>query len=462
MDEIDTIKQFCILHQNPTKENMKKSRNLLFSVSKETKQFLLKASKYLLDKNKGNKKIANNIIKILDVDKTKYEKLLKNSGYIWKYVIERGKTGTGVVVEKDNLQYVAKFYDKITTRRLKQEIQWQEMAAEKGISPNIVFSDINNKFIIMEKLDETLVENFIRNGGCVLPINTTSQLLRIFTILDSLNILHSDPGLSNFMFKNDKLYIIDFGDAIQKKQKKSNYFILEEIYNRILKITMEVCRNIVTDKDYNINNLEYKTINKSDVFYRGTVTKAKYDPNKLDLSGIRWVTPDFNTAIKYTDKKKKSVIQKFVVDKPFKVIYLDETGAKKLLKYVYATKNYKLLILLSKAFFSSNHFFFTCHCNINNFEKYLNNIIKSGEIIKKSDLNINNFKLKRKSDVTIDGEFMEELCKLGVNGYYAPELYAGGFIFPREMALCTTSKFLRLSEFKDMKPKYYRVNPFEN
>lgn len=462
MDEIDTIKQFCILHQNPTKENMKKSRNLLFSFSKENKQFLLKTSKYLLDKNKGNKKIANNIIEILDANKNKYEKLLKKSGYIWKYVIERGKSGTGVVVEKDNLQYVAKFYDKITTRKLKQEIQWQKMAAKKEISPNIVFSDINNKFIIMEKLDETLVENFIRNGGCVLPINTTSQLLKIFTILDSLNILHSDPGLSNFMFKNDKLYIIDFGDAIKKKKNKSNYFILQEIYNRILKIRMEVCRNIVTDEDYNINNLEYKTINKSDVFYRGTVTKAKYDPNKLDLSGIRWVTPDINTARKYTDKKKKSVIQKFVVHKPFKVIYLDETGTKKLLKYVYATKNYKLLILLSKAFFSSNNFSFTAHYNTNTFERYLNNMIKSGEIIKKSDLNINNFKLKRKSDVTIDGELMEELCKLGINGYYAPELYAGGFLFPREMALCTTSKFLRLSEFKIMKPKYYTVNPFEN
>lgn len=64
----------------------------------------------------------------------------------------------------------------------------------------------------MEKLDKHLFDVLKEKNG-ILSIEQQKQVIKIFKILDKCQIFHADCNLMNYMYKNKKLYIIDFGMA---------------------------------------------------------------------------------------------------------------------------------------------------------------------------------------------------------------------------------------------------------
>ena len=96
------------------------------------------------------------------------------------------------------------------------------------MSQNIIFApqvyDVNtdDKFIVMEKMDKHLIEVMKKQNGN-LTKKQQLDIIKIYKKLDEANVFHGDLNILNYMYKNRKLYIIDFGmysyidDCLKKK-----------------------------------------------------------------------------------------------------------------------------------------------------------------------------------------------------------------------------------------------------
>ena len=62
----------------------------------------------------------------------------------------------------------------------------------------------------MERMDEHLFDVMKRQKGNLTEFQQ-KQLMDIFIKLDESNVFHGDSNILNYMLKNDKIYIIDFG-----------------------------------------------------------------------------------------------------------------------------------------------------------------------------------------------------------------------------------------------------------
>ena len=126
----------------------------------------------------------------------------------------KGKEGiTYLVKTNDDLKYAMKTFKKNkSSDKLRKEARFQEIASEYNISPKIIEIDTVSKYIVMEKLDKHLFDVLKEKNG-ILSIEQQKQVIKIFKILDKCQIFHADCNLMNYMYKNKKLYIIDFGMA---------------------------------------------------------------------------------------------------------------------------------------------------------------------------------------------------------------------------------------------------------
>ena len=75
-------------------------------------------------------------------------------------------------------------------------------------------------------MDKNLIEHLRETDGH-LSITLQQRIIDIINILDDVGIFHNDPNPCNFMFKNNQLYIIDFGyskliDDTLTQQYKTN------------------------------------------------------------------------------------------------------------------------------------------------------------------------------------------------------------------------------------------------
>jgi len=117
-------------------------------------------------------------------------------------------------------------------RKITREIEMQQISANYGFSPTIIDSEIkfNRKYvgnITMEDLDELCLADKYGEEPEKIPILIWDQIRTI------LRILYYEEGIEyiditgyNFIEKNNKVYIIDFGDAIySKKDKEMNWFL---------------------------------------------------------------------------------------------------------------------------------------------------------------------------------------------------------------------------------------------
>jgi tRNA A-37 threonylcarbamoyl transferase component Bud32 len=161
------------------------------------------------DRNKLITEIKKCFKEYEEYNKTKFSK--------YKRLTQLGNTGkegkTYLVKTTDDKEYAMKVFKKAKSiDKIKEEARLQDLAAEFGISPKIIDIDLLGKSIIMEKMDEHLYDIMkIQNGN--ITINQQKQLVNIFEKLDEAKVFQGDSNILNYMLKNNKIMIIDFGMA---------------------------------------------------------------------------------------------------------------------------------------------------------------------------------------------------------------------------------------------------------
>jgi tRNA A-37 threonylcarbamoyl transferase component Bud32 len=97
---------------------------------------------------------------------------------------------------------------------ISREYYFLKQSEKLGISPKVLYYNPKFKYFLMEKMDKTLPEYITQKKG-ILSIRVQKDIINIFKKLDNIGIYHNDPNIYNFMFKDNKLYIIDFGMSIE-------------------------------------------------------------------------------------------------------------------------------------------------------------------------------------------------------------------------------------------------------
>jgi tRNA A-37 threonylcarbamoyl transferase component Bud32 len=165
---------------------------------------------------------------ILDCFKS-YEEYKKEKLDKYKKIEQLGNTGkegvTYLVKTNGGRYFAMKTFKKTkSSERLKQEAELQDMASKFGIAPKVIEIDTVSKYIVMEKLDKHLVDIMKQQNGD-LTIEQQIQIINIFEKLDESKVFHGDSNILNYMYKKNKLYMIDFGmskkidDKLIKKLK---------------------------------------------------------------------------------------------------------------------------------------------------------------------------------------------------------------------------------------------------
>lgn len=142
-----------------------------------------------------------------------YSKLKKWVHYTFiKQLGTQGRDGRTFLVRHDNgNEYAMKVFspDKKPTS-IQKEVDLQMIAAKEGVAPKIVDYDVDGRFIVMEKLDMTLYDFFLKQNG-TLTIPQQKEIVRVFRRLDRCGVFHNDPNPLNLMKKGRKWYMIDYG-----------------------------------------------------------------------------------------------------------------------------------------------------------------------------------------------------------------------------------------------------------
>ena len=138
------------------------------------------------------------------------------------------KEGCTWIVRRRGKDYAMKEYKNANKScdKIEDDVFYQTECAKHGLTPKIIEYSLDPKYIVMEKLDETLFEYMVRNKGKI-PVKHQNRIVKILKDLDELEIFHGDPNLTNFMRskEEDKFYIIDFGMSkdMQSKNNKRKY-----------------------------------------------------------------------------------------------------------------------------------------------------------------------------------------------------------------------------------------------
>jgi len=127
---------------------------------------------------------------------------------------DKGKEArTFLVEDKFKCTYAGKQFRKNkSTNKIIDEINIQRKCALYFISPKIVDYSLDSKYVIMETMDEHLYTFIARSGGLV-GKSRQQEIIRLFKTLDKIGVFQGDPNLLNYMLKDNKLYMIDFGSA---------------------------------------------------------------------------------------------------------------------------------------------------------------------------------------------------------------------------------------------------------
>lgn len=177
------------------------------------KKELIKVAKELEISHTGSKKII--IDKILDARNDQY--------IIINQLGDAGKDAKTYRVKLGRKQYAMKqFKPRKSVKKIDDEVELQLIAAKAKISPVILEVNEKYKYIVMEKLDKHLIDVHEKKK---ISLDHQKQLIKIYKILDEQGIFHGDPNPLNYMIKNKKLYVIDFGMSKKidsKLEKKLN------------------------------------------------------------------------------------------------------------------------------------------------------------------------------------------------------------------------------------------------
>lgn len=134
-------------------------------------------------------------------------------------------------------EYVIKQFEKSKSRfAVLREAEFQHRAAEVGISPHVFvtyvpFSLDEPVFIVMEKLERTLVEEVGKHGE--IKERYQQEIIEQVHLLDKLHIRHNDLNGYNVMFdKHDHVKLIDFGFAVHLEHP-NNLVYLASVWRQV-------------------------------------------------------------------------------------------------------------------------------------------------------------------------------------------------------------------------------------
>ena len=104
-------------------------------------------------------------------------------------------------------------------KKLYQEKLLQEKAYTKVPCPKVIsyFEHENNCFLLMEKIEGKSIYELYGSEPNKVPDKIWKQIHKIITKLYYEDIHYVDISPYNFIVNNDKVYIIDFGDAYECK-----------------------------------------------------------------------------------------------------------------------------------------------------------------------------------------------------------------------------------------------------
>ena len=121
---------------------------------------------------------------------------------------EKGKEGTTfLVVDKKGKEYAMKTFKKTkSSKNIEKEYKLQKKAYKVGVAPKPIECNKDEKWIVMEKMDNHLYDNIKK-----LNKNQQERILEIFKELDRAKVFHNDANLQNYMVKKGKIYLIDYG-----------------------------------------------------------------------------------------------------------------------------------------------------------------------------------------------------------------------------------------------------------
>ena len=128
-----------------------------------------------------------------------------------KQLGEKGKEGvTYLVVDKKGNEYAMKTFKKTKSSvTLRREASLQEKASRLGVAPIVIDCNTVNKTIVMEKMDVHLFDKIKTKRK--LTLKQQKDIIVLYRKLDDAGVFHGDVNLLNYMYKGDKLYLIDYG-----------------------------------------------------------------------------------------------------------------------------------------------------------------------------------------------------------------------------------------------------------
>ena len=131
-----------------------------------------------------------------------------------------GKEGTVYLVKCDdgNEYAMKKFKKNKSIKNIEKEFELQKQAYKSNICPKAIDMNLVEKYILMEKMDSHLIDSMKKKNG-YLTRKQQEDLVKIYKKLDDTGVFHGDSNILNYMYKDRRLHIIDFGmsSPIDKK-----------------------------------------------------------------------------------------------------------------------------------------------------------------------------------------------------------------------------------------------------
>lgn len=111
---------------------------------------------------------------------------------------------------------------------IRQEARFQRKASELGVSPRVIRCNQNS--IVMENLNEPCIADKYGKDIDDIPEWIKKEIVNILFLLYSANIEYIDVTPYNFIEKDDRVWIIDFGHA-RVPDGEINWY-LDDVFNK--------------------------------------------------------------------------------------------------------------------------------------------------------------------------------------------------------------------------------------
>lgn len=125
-------------------------------------------------------------------------------------VLKKGRDGK--IFELSRHRVMKQYRFNKNAQSILREYNLHSKAAQHGLAPRLYGmrpDEEGRVCVVMERLDHTLMDEIRKDNE--LTVEWQREMIRILSSLDQLGIFHGDVSPLNFMVKNGKLFVIDFG-----------------------------------------------------------------------------------------------------------------------------------------------------------------------------------------------------------------------------------------------------------